>query len=179
MASRESTLQTESNRPAEPRRGREYARTNLRRNLCALVAFLTVALPCAAQESKVPDEAAKQLFRKVCGNCHPAEGVTSTRRTQAQWEETFFKMITEQGAKGTDDEFTMVFDYLLLHFGRVNVNRAPAREIMAVLGLTAQDADAIVGYRGAHGDFQDFDSLMKVPGINAEKLKQGRDAVSF
>jgi competence protein ComEA len=88
-------------------------------------------------------------------------------------------MIDEEGAKGTDDEFATVFDYLLLHYGRVNVNRAPAREITAVLGVTAKDADAIVAYRGAHGDFQDFDSLIKVPGINVEKLKQGRDAVSF
>jgi competence protein ComEA len=143
------------------------------------LAFFTVALLCPAQESKVPDEAAKQVFRKVCGNCHPAEGVTATRRTQAQWEEAFFNMITEQGAKGTDDEFTLVFDYLLSHYGRVNVNRAPAREITAVLGLTAKDADAIVGYRAAQGEFPDFDSLLKVPGIDTEKLKQGRDAVSF
>ena len=152
--------------------------TNLKRNLGAFLAFL-MALLCPAQDSKVPDEAAKQVFRKVCGNCHPPEAVTSTRRTQAEWEATFFKMIDEEGAKGTDDEFTMVFDYLLLHYGRVNVNRAPAREITAVLGLTAKDADAIVGYRGAQGEFQDFDSLLKVPGIDVEKLRQGRDAVSF
>ena len=33
--------------------------------------------------------------------------------------------------------------------------------------------------RKANGDFKDFEGLCKVPGIDTEKLKQGRDAVSF
>jgi DNA uptake protein ComE-like DNA-binding protein len=42
-----------------------------------------------------------------------------------------------------------------------------------------KDADAIAEYRKANGDFKDFDEESKVPGIDHEKLKQGRDARSF
>ncbi|MBW8868292.1 MAG: helix-hairpin-helix domain-containing protein, partial [Acidobacteria bacterium] len=37
----------------------------------------------------------------------------------------------------------------------------------------------IAEYRKANGEFKDFDGLSKVPGIDLEKLKQGRDAISF
>ena len=67
--------------------------------------------------------------------------------------------------------------YLLRVSGRVNVNRALSKELVDVLGLTEKDADAIGEYRKANGDFQDFEGLCKVPGIDIEKLKQGRDAI--
>jgi competence ComEA-like helix-hairpin-helix protein len=61
----------------------------------------------------------------------------------------------------------------------VNVNRAVAQDIAVVLGLSEKDADAVVAYRKANGDFADFDALCKVPGIDSEKLKQAREAASF
>ena len=61
----------------------------------------------------------------------------------------------------------------------MNVNRAQSRDIVAVLSLTEKDADAIAEYRKANGEFKDFDALCKVPGIDLEKLKQGRDAIAF
>ena len=35
--------------------------------------------------------------------------------------------MVERGAQGTDDDFAAVQDYLVAHYGRVNVNRAPPR----------------------------------------------------
>ena len=63
--------------------------------------------------------------------------------------------------------------------GRVNVNRAQTKDIVAVLSVTQKDGDAIVEYRKTNGEFKDFDGLCKVPGIDLEKLKQGRDAIAF
>jgi competence protein ComEA len=88
-------------------------------------------------------------------------------------------MIDEHGAKGSDEDFGIAFDYLVRNYGKVNVNRAATREITAVLGLSAKEAEAILNYRRENGDFQDFDGLLKVPGIDVEKLKQGKDAVTF
>lgn len=150
-----------------------------RRTLLAGLALCTLAATCAAQELPAGNDAAKQSFEKVCGKCHPPQSVTVGRKTQAEWEETFVKMIDEQGAKGSDDDFSAAFDYLVRHYGKVNVNRAPTREMTAVLGLSAKDAEAILSYRRDKGDFQDFESLLSVPGIDVEKLKEGKDAVSF
>ncbi len=48
-----------------------------------------------------------------------------------------------------------------------------------MLGISDKDAEAIVEYRKANGEIKDFDALSKVPGIDLEKLKQGRDAITF
>jgi competence protein ComEA len=47
------------------------------------------------------------------------------------------------------------------------------------LGLTAAEGDAIVKYRTDHGDFKDFDSLAKVPGVDAAKLTAKKDSIVF
>jgi competence ComEA-like helix-hairpin-helix protein len=139
--------------------------------------FITLAVALAAHPQDGQDRTAT-AFTRVCSSCHDAERILSARRTRTQWEEIIEKMI-ERGAEGTDDDFTAAEQYLLRVSGRVNVNRALGTDLVAVLGLTQKDADAIVEHRKAHGDFKDFDDLCKVPGIDLEKLKQGRDAVSF
>ena len=141
----------------------------------ALFAGVSVALAAGTQE---PEDHAAVAFKRVCANCHDAERILSARRTRTQWEEVIDKMI-ERGAAGTDEDFAAAEQYLLRVSGRVNVNRALSNDIVDVLGLTQKDADAILEYRKSNGEFQDFDGLCKVPGIDLEKLKQGRDAVSF
>jgi competence ComEA-like helix-hairpin-helix protein len=137
-----------------------------------------VALTAGAQQPATGSEQSKQVFHKICGNCHAPETVTASRRATTQWEETFLKMI-DLGAKGSDDEFTIAFDYLVENYGRVNVNRAPANEIGKVMGLPAKDAKAIVEYRKANGAFKEFDDVAKVPQIDLEKLKLAKEAMAF
>ena len=59
------------------------------------------------------------------------------------------------------------------------MNRAVAKDIALVVGITGADADAIVTYRKANGDFADFDALTKVPGIDVDKLQKNKDAIGF
>ena len=117
-------------------------------------------------------------FKRVCSSCHDADRILAARRTRTQWEEVIEKMI-DRGAEGTEDDFSAAEVYLLRVSGRVNANRAQSQDFVAVLGLTQKDADAIAEFRKAKGDFADFDALCKVPGIDTEKLKQGRDAITF
>jgi mono/diheme cytochrome c family protein len=56
------------------------------------------------------------VFQKVCGACHPIETVTSQRRTRAQWQESIGQMVA-RGAKGTEEEFATVLDYLTRNHG--------------------------------------------------------------
>ena len=62
---------------------------------------------------------------------------------------------------------------------RVNVNRAPAEDFVAVLGLSQADAGRIVAYRKTHGPFETFESLLKVPEIDVEKIKTQRNAIGL
>jgi competence ComEA-like helix-hairpin-helix protein len=144
----------------------------------AAAAVLLVGAVTLDAGGQSPDDHPATAFKRVCSSCHDAERILATRRTRTQWEEVIEKMI-DRGAEGTEDDFLAAEQYLLRVSGRVNVNRALSNDIVAVLGLTQKDADAITEYRKANGEFKDFDDLCKVPGINLEKLKEGRDAVSF
>jgi competence ComEA-like helix-hairpin-helix protein len=144
----------------------------------AVAVVLCVGVVTLAAGGQSPDDPPATAFKRVCSSCHDAERILATRRTRTQWEEVIEKMI-DRGAVGTEDDFVAAEQYLLRVSGRVNVNRALSNDIVSVLGLTEKDANAITEYRKANGDFKDFDDLCKVPGINLEKLKEGRDAVSF
>ena len=143
--------------------------------VAGLAVVTGAAIAARAQE---PEDKPALAFQRVCSSCHPPDRILATRRTRTQWEEVIQKMI-DRGAQGTDEDFTAAQEYLLRVSGRVNVNRAVGKDLVDVLGLTEKDADAIVEYRKANGDFKDFDDVCKVPGIDLEKLKQGRDAISF
>jgi competence protein ComEA len=142
---------------------------------CAVLALAGSASVTTAQQAS--DKSA-EAFTKVCSTCHDAGRILTSRRTRTQWQEVIEKMI-ERGAEGTDADFSAVEDYLIHNYGRVNVNRAVSRDLAAVIGISDKEADAIVEYRKANGDFADFDTLCKVPGIDVEKLKAARDGISF
>ena len=148
----------------------------------ALASQSQVAARSAQETSEKRSEAAsakaRQVFEMLCSACHPIEDVTSARKTRTQWRETIDNMIAN-GATGTDADFNTALAYLIAQYGRVNVNKAPADEIAEVLELPLKDAEAIVKYRDDKGKLEDFDALAKVPGLDAEKLKKKKDAVSF
>jgi competence protein ComEA len=133
------------------------------------------SLPAAGRQTEDPNAA---VFKRVCGNCHTPERIVATRRSGDQWQEVMENMIT-RGAKGSDDDLNVVFEYLMSHYGRVNVNRDAPDALSEVLGLTAADAQKIVEYRKAHGPFADLGAVTAVPGIDGEKIKSLAEAVSF
>jgi competence protein ComEA len=124
------------------------------------------------------DDKNAATYTRVCSTCHDAQRILSNRRTKDQWGEVIDKMV-ERGAQGSDDDFAAVQDYLVTHYGRVNVNRGTAKDLATVLKIPEKDADAIVAFRTANGPFTDFDALAKVPGVDVAALTQSRDAISF
>jgi competence ComEA-like helix-hairpin-helix protein len=152
---------------------------------CALVvSTLSAATPVRSHvvpqqaNGGTPEDPAAPLFNRMCSNCHDAVRVTSMRRTRTDWEDVLNKMIQE-GATGTEKDFETVFDYLQRNYGKVYINRAQADEIALVTGLTKKDAEAIVAYRKANGDFANLDAVKKVPDIDAKKLDDRKDAIAF
>ncbi len=136
----------------------------------------SAAMPSAAMPAA--DAKGAATFARVCSLCHDGARILSNRRSKSQWTEVIEKMM-ERGAQVSDEDFEVVMDYLLRHYGRINVNKAEAEDLAIVVGVSKKDAEAIVRYRQAQGDFPDFDALAKVPEIDMEKLSKGRDAITF
>lgn len=140
--------------------------------------------PPAAQTQAAPPPAApaddKHLatYMRVCSLCHDGQRILSNRRTRDQWGEVIDKMV-ERGAQGSDDDFAAVLEYLVTQYGRINVNRGAVKDLATVLKISDKDAEAIAAYRKDNGPIADFETLAKVPGIDAEKLTQSRDAISY
>jgi len=155
---------------------------------CALLTstFVVAATPAAppvtapVQRLTGPaaDDPVARLFVYTCNECHDAGRITAMRRTKTDWEEVINKMI-ENGANGTPKDFETIYDFLLRFFGKVYINSATADDLKTIVGLTQKDADAIVAYRKANGNFTDFDALKKVPDVDVQKLEDHKDAVAF
>ncbi|HKX29790.1 MAG TPA: c-type cytochrome [Blastocatellia bacterium] len=96
--------------------------------------------PTVAMQSSQAD--ARAVVQKICGTaCHALERATVSPRSRAQWEDVISKMIS-MGAKGTDEEFATVLNYLATNHGRdasaAQANR-PAGKPVGVLGAGAND----------------------------------------
>lgn len=124
------------------------------------------------------DDKNAAVYARVCSLCHDSQRILSNRRTRDQWGEVIDKMI-ERGAQGSDEDFAAVLEYLVGHYGRININRGTEKDLATVLKIPDKEAAAIVAYRKDHGPIPDFDALSKVPGLDVEKLGQNRDAISY
>jgi competence protein ComEA len=136
------------------------------------------------QYLKLPDGPGKATTQKVCGTCHGAELVLGRQEDREGWGSVVNDMI-ERGAKGTDDEFFEVVDYLATNFSKtspvikINVNKATAKDLEGALRLPAKQAAAIVHQREEKGDFKSIDDLKKVPGIDAGKIEANRNRLAY
>ena len=133
--------------------------------------------------AQLPDGPGKAETEKICSQCHELERSVSLRQDRDGWQATLNKMIT-LGAKGTDQEFQAVVDYLAKNYPgdgipRINVNKARAIELESGLTLKRSEAAAIVAYREKHGDFKSIEDLKKVPGIDPAKIEAKKDRLSF
>jgi competence ComEA-like helix-hairpin-helix protein len=148
---------------------------------------LAVAVACcalAADDDEVkllPEGPGREITGKVCINCHEALNFRRVRLDRDEWEREVGVMV-DNGAKATDDELTVIVDYLVENFGpksKIHMNTAPMGEIKAVLGLTATQAVAIVDYREAKGNFKTWQDLLKVPQIDAKLIEEKKDLLAF
>ena len=144
----------------------------------AALALLAIRGTGGAQDAPAA-KASKVMFEKACSACHTAESVASARRTRDQWQDVIEEMVSQQGAKIADEEYSPILEYLVAVYGKVNVNTAPADEIAQMIGLSQEEAEAIVKFRKDNGKFADFDGLAKVPGVDPKKLEKSREAIAY
>jgi competence ComEA-like helix-hairpin-helix protein len=114
----------------------------------------------------------------MCTQCHGVEGIVRSRMTKDRWTSTVDDMVS-RGAKATDEEIETVITYLSTNFGRkVNVNKATASDLTG-LGLTPDEAQAVIKYRVEKGTVKDLDDMGKVPGVAAAKIAVLKGQVEF
>ena len=149
--------------------------------LCLLTNLLAGT---ALAQQRLPEGPGESTLKRICSPCHSAENVIGRGKTREEWGETVGNMV-ERGARGTDEEFYEIVDYLVKYFpksaanNKVYINRAGPRELARELQLTTNEAEAVVRYRGQHGDFKHLEELKRVPGLDAGKLEAKKDRLAF
>jgi competence protein ComEA len=140
---------------------------------------LLVIAASTTEAQQLPDGPGKAELQKVCGLCHQAERSAAVRLTREGWEGVIADMIA-RGARGTDEEFTAVLDYLSKHFlgeaaRPLNINKANNVELESVAGLTRREAAAVLKWREEVGVCKSLDDLKKVPGLDFKKIAERKD----
>jgi competence protein ComEA len=133
--------------------------------------------------AELPDGPGKAATERVCGRCHSPERAASLRQGRRAWEDTIVKMI-KLGAQGSDEELDAVLGYLSNHFGPqspkpLEINKARAVDLEAVLLLKRSQAEAVIAYRNENGTFKSIDDLRKVPGLDLQKVDAKASRIVF
>ena len=144
----------------------------------ALTARQEGPAPAASGEG-LPDGPGKDVVVRVCSVCHAPNRAASVRLTRDGWAETIDDM-KHRGAKGTDEDFQTVLDYLSTYFlgeapKPLNVNTAVQIDLESVAGLLRKEAAAVVAYRDKNGPFKTLDDMRNVPGLDFSKIDSRRD----
>ena len=158
-----------------------------------MLLLTTILFAVSTSPSALPPGEGKPIVERMCGSCHALKVVTSKRASPEQWAQLVDQMVS-RGAEGTDEEIETVVEYLAKNFGLdspppaasektspqpVHVNQATAAELSAALGLTADEAGAIVAYREQNGKFKEWRELTKVPGVDASKIEANKERLVF
>jgi competence protein ComEA len=148
-----------------------------------LIAASSLFLP-QASAADLPDGKGKELILRACVGCHKAEEIAVYRFTKDEYQTIVYRM-RDRGAQATPAELDVIADYLFQNFPKVedatkiNVNKATAQEIATGLGLTNEEAAAVVKYRERHGDFHAWGDLLIIYGVDGKKIAAAKDKISF
>ena len=126
----------------------------------------------------LPDGEGRETVIRICGDCHGVEKISSPRRSRAEWQELVEEMAARNGV-ATADEIHTIVRYVVVNFGRVNVNRASEADLMEIVQLTASEASANVEFRTREGDYRTLDDLRRVPGLDFAKIQERKDRMGF
>ena len=144
------------------------------------VSLLVSSAAAWAQDIVLPDGKAKPIIEGACTDCHGLDQVVQNGMSGSDWRITVNRMV-KKGANLSEAQIDEVVEYLSVYFvpDKTNVNTATADQLKNGLQLTPAEADAIVQYRKANGNFKDLASLEKVTGVDTKKLEAKKDLIAF
>src|SRR5215216_1863568 len=127
---------------------------------------------------ELPAGEGRDLVVSSCGECHALDRVAAQRRSRAEWQDMVQDMASRSGV-ATEDDIKVIVQYVVVHFGRVNVNRGSAADLVEIADLTAEEAVAIVEFRKQHGEYRALDDLRTVPGLDFARIEERKDRIGF
>ena len=143
------------------------------------LALLPLAFISFAYAQDIPDAPGKDTVQRICTACHDLGAITSMNGGADIWQSVADDM-KSRGADGSDEDFKTIVAYLAKYYGpTVHINTDSAASLQTSLGLTADEAAAIVKYRTDKGNFATWDDVMKVPGVDTSKLKGLQARIKF
>jgi hypothetical protein len=147
--------------------------------LAAVYVAGTTAPPAVPRAEPIgdPDPRDRQALIAVCSACHPVNLVDDNVRAYDDWQATV-RAMAERGAKGTDEQFERIANYLYLSLTALKVNEAAGEDIAAILGIPAASADAIVARREKR-KFASIADLAAVAGVPAGQLEARKSRIGF
>ena len=145
--------------------------------------LILISFTLSAASAQMPDGPGKQETQRICSQCHELERSISLHQDRDGWKTTMNKMVA-LGAEGTEQDFQMVFEYLVRNYPaeqvpKVNVNTATAIELESGLTLRRSQAAQLIAYRTRNGNFKSIEDLKKVPGIDPAYLESKKDRIAF
>jgi competence ComEA-like helix-hairpin-helix protein len=151
---------------------------------CAIVlASLGVAIVRAAAARSAagagdPDPAERKALVAVCGKCHKVSLFDQSLRSEPDWMDTLQTMV-DRGAAGTDEQFARIVNYLRRTLTIVNINSATAQQLVPVLGVSEQTAQAIVAQRNKQGKFTGLAEIKSIQGVDAASIEARKARIVF
>ncbi|HLK47718.1 MAG TPA: helix-hairpin-helix domain-containing protein [Bryobacteraceae bacterium] len=142
----------------------------------------TASLNAAA--TVMPEGAGKQIILRECTACHLPDHFTKYRHSPDEWQAIVIRMAPRTRSI-TKEETDTVLKYLSSNFPKVddatklNVNKASAQDIAVRLGLTPDEAKAVVDYRQRHGTFREWGEMLAIYGVDGRKIEAVKDKMSF
>ena len=73
--------------------------------------------PASVPLSVLPEGKGREVVIQQCALCHPIDLVIQQRRTQDEWDTLISRMV-DHGARANEAEQQVIFEYLVLHFGK-------------------------------------------------------------
>jgi competence ComEA-like helix-hairpin-helix protein len=151
--------------------------------LNGVLPVLFLISPAFAQKD-FPDGPAKEYVNQICLQCHQPAMLLGQKRTESDWKKTVARMATK-GVPGTAEQFDAIAVYMARNFGqaedttKLNMNKANPDELVAVIGLTPDEAKALVAFRNKHGDFREWGDMLVVYGVDGLKIEAAKDKMTF
>ena len=85
----------------------------------ALFAFAPANMLFAAARNDAPKDRGRELVEDVCTYCHNLDRLSTKQLSRDEWRGLIKGMISE-GAPVTEQEFSLILDYLAKNYGRSN-----------------------------------------------------------
>jgi competence protein ComEA len=159
------------------------------RSLFVTTALLMLPLanvtPANAQGADdFPEGQGKQFVQQICMQCHDPQFLLKQRRTEEDWKKTVTRM-SQKGAGGPIENYNAVAAYMAKNFGKeedttkVNVNKASVDELVAKVGLTKDEAAAVIGYRERNGSFHEWGDMLVIYGVDGRNIEAAKDKMTF